>query len=59
MQSLLHLESQGIIMSSKDSLETCSKRQIVLGKDFLKALLVLGDYLYFSTSSLISYYLNG
>ena len=58
MQSHFHLESQGINTFSEDSLETCSRRQIVLNKDFLRALLVLGDYLNFSTTSLISYYLD-
>ena len=59
MQSHFHQKSQGIITSSGDSLETCSRRQIIFGKDFLKALLVFSDYLNFSTSSLILYCLDG
>ena len=59
MQPHFHLESQGIIKSSKNFLETCSRRQIVFGKDFLKALLVLESDLNFSTSLLIYYRLNG
>ena len=39
--------------------ETCSRRQIVFGKDFLKALLALESDLNFSTSLLIYYCLNG
>lgn len=58
MQSHFHPKSQGINTFSEDSLDTCSRRQIVLDKDFLKALLVLCDYLNFSTSSLISYCLD-
>ena len=46
-------------MSSENSLETCSKRQIMLDKDFLKALLMLEADLNFSTSLLVSYCLNG
>ena len=45
-------------MSSENSLETCTRRQKVFNKDFLKAFLVFDDYLNFSTSSLISYYLD-
>ena len=58
MQSHFHPKSQGIITSSEDSLETCSRCQIVFVKDFQKALLVFSDYLNFSTSLLILYCLD-
>ena len=59
MQSHFHSESQGIITSSENSLKTCSQFQIMLGKDFPKALLALNADLNFSTALLISYCLDG